>query len=126
MPDPTDIGPTAPDIPPTIAGSLGSDPGTVDNTLVHQYGDIPGLTCLAKVIGGGLSCGAVVGRAEFIDMTKSSQDPFSGYENRIFAGGTLSGNPLTCAAGVAPCNISRHIPSSTAGSTTTPTSSPPC
>ncbi|GHI01713.1 aminotransferase [Streptomyces cellostaticus] len=61
----------------------------------------PDLTCLGKVIGGGLPCGAVVGRTDLIDMAKSSQDPFYDYENKVFAGGTFSGNSLTCAAGVA-------------------------
>ena len=61
----------------------------------------PDLTCLGKVIGGGLPCGAVVGREYLIDMARSSQDPFHDYENKVFAGGTLSGNSLTCAAGLA-------------------------
>ncbi|WP_040795118.1 aminotransferase class III-fold pyridoxal phosphate-dependent enzyme [Nocardia higoensis] len=66
----------------------------------------PDLTCLGKVIGGGLPCGAVVGAAHLIDTAKSSQDPFYDYENKVFAGGTLSGNSLTCAAGLA---VLRHL-----------------
>ncbi|WP_107657365.1 aminotransferase class III-fold pyridoxal phosphate-dependent enzyme [Nocardia suismassiliense] len=61
----------------------------------------PDLTCLGKVIGGGLPCGAVIGKQYLIDMAKSSQDPFYDYENKVFAGGTLSGNSLTCTAGLA-------------------------
>ncbi|WP_306355843.1 MULTISPECIES: aminotransferase class III-fold pyridoxal phosphate-dependent enzyme [unclassified Nocardia] len=61
----------------------------------------PDLTCLGKVIGGGLPCGAVIGKRHLIDMAKSSQDPFYDYENKVFAGGTLSGNSLTCTAGLA-------------------------
>ncbi|MEV0766183.1 aminotransferase class III-fold pyridoxal phosphate-dependent enzyme [Nocardia sp. NPDC050435] len=61
----------------------------------------PDLTCLGKVIGGGLPVGAVVGKRQLIEMAKSSQDPFNDYENRVFAGGTLSGNSLTCTAGLA-------------------------
>ncbi|MFJ2664210.1 aminotransferase class III-fold pyridoxal phosphate-dependent enzyme [Nocardia fluminea] len=61
----------------------------------------PDLTCLGKVIGGGLPCGAVTGKRYLIDMAKSSQDPFYDYENKVFAGGTLSGNSLTCTAGAA-------------------------
>jgi len=64
-------------------------------------GVTPDLTCLGKVIGGGLPCGAVVGPARIVDLAKSSKDPFYDYENKVFAGGTLSGNSLTCAAGVA-------------------------
>ncbi|MET0133319.1 MAG: aminotransferase class III-fold pyridoxal phosphate-dependent enzyme, partial [Kibdelosporangium sp.] len=61
----------------------------------------PDLTCLGKIIGGGLACGAVVGRRELVDMARSSEDPFYDYENKAFAGGTLSGNSLTCQAGAA-------------------------
>ncbi|KQY29172.1 aminotransferase [Nocardia sp. Root136] len=64
----------------------------------------PDLTCLGKVIGGGLPCGAVIGKQYLIDMAKSSQDPFYDYENKVFAGGTLSGNSLTCTAGLAVLN----------------------
>lgn len=64
-------------------------------------GVLPDLTCLGKVIGGGLPCGCVVGRPEFIELAKSSDDPFYDYENRVFAGGTMSGNSLTCSAGLA-------------------------
>lgn len=69
---------------------------------VQLLADIhPDITCLGKVIGGGLPCGAVVGAGRYIDMAKSSQDPFYDYENKVFAGGTLSGNSLTCTAGLA-------------------------
>ncbi|MFG1796228.1 aminotransferase class III-fold pyridoxal phosphate-dependent enzyme [Nocardia sp. NPDC049149] len=69
---------------------------------VQVLADIhPDLTCLGKVIGGGLPCGAVIGKQALIDMAKSSQDPFNDYENKVFAGGTLSGNSLTCTAGLA-------------------------
>ncbi|MFF5360240.1 aminotransferase class III-fold pyridoxal phosphate-dependent enzyme [Streptomyces scabiei] len=61
----------------------------------------PDLTCLGKIIGGGLPCGAVVGRAELVEMCRSSEDPFLDYEQKAFAGGTLSGNSMTCRAGTA-------------------------
>ncbi|MBC5793746.1 MAG: aminotransferase class III-fold pyridoxal phosphate-dependent enzyme [Sphaerospermopsis kisseleviana] len=64
-------------------------------------GIFPDLTCLGKVIGGGLPCGAVVGKQKLIDIGKSSQDPFSDYEKKAFVGGTMSGNSLTCVAGTA-------------------------
>ena len=35
--------------------------------------------------------------ARIVDLAKSSQDPFYDYENKVFAGGTLSGNSLTSA-----------------------------
>jgi glutamate-1-semialdehyde 2,1-aminomutase len=64
-------------------------------------GIFPDLTCLGKVIGGGLPCGAVVGKQKIIDIGRSSQDPFSDYEKKAFVGGTMSGNSITCVAGTA-------------------------
>lgn len=61
----------------------------------------PELTCLGKIIGGGLPCGAVVGRAGLAEACRSSEDPFLDYEQKAFAGGTLSANSLTCRAGTA-------------------------
>jgi len=61
----------------------------------------PDLTCLGKIIGGGLPCGAVVGRKDLIDVARSSNDPFVDYETKAFVGGTLSGNHLTSVAGSA-------------------------
>lgn len=159
------------DQPSPISGSQGTDPRTVEQTLVLQYGDIqglqrlrehaheiaccicepmpssiamcnvaflrslrelcselgiilifdevvtgfrvtyggaqtmanvqPDLTTLGKIIGGGLPCGAVVGRPEIVDVARSSQDPFFDYDNKAFVGGTMSGNSLTCLAGIA-------------------------
>jgi len=60
---------------------------------------IPDLTCLGKVIGGGLPCGAVAGRAELLELIKGSGDPFFDYERRTFVGGTMSGNSIVCSAG---------------------------
>lgn len=61
----------------------------------------PDLTCLGKIIGGGLPCGAVAGRERLIDMAKTSGDPFVDYESKVFVGGTMSGNTLSCTAGIA-------------------------
>jgi glutamate-1-semialdehyde 2,1-aminomutase len=60
----------------------------------------PDLTCLGKIIGGGLPCGAVVGREKLITYAKTTADPFTDFESRVFVGGTMSGNSLSCAAGV--------------------------
>jgi glutamate-1-semialdehyde 2,1-aminomutase len=57
------------------------------------YGVTPDMTCLGKIIGGGLPCGAFGGRAEIMDML-SPLGP-------VYQAGTLSGNPLAMAAGVA-------------------------
>jgi glutamate-1-semialdehyde 2,1-aminomutase len=61
----------------------------------------PDLTCLGKIIGGGLPCGAVVGKRAFIDVGKTTGDPFRDYEERVFLGGTMSGNYITCRVGIA-------------------------
>jgi glutamate-1-semialdehyde 2,1-aminomutase len=53
----------------------------------------PDLTALGKVIGGGLPVGAFGGRAEIMDQL-SPQGP-------VYQAGTLSGNPLAMAAGLA-------------------------
>ena len=57
------------------------------------YGVLPDLTCLGKIIGGGLPVGAYGGRAEIMDMV-APQGP-------VYQAGTLSGNPLAVAAGLA-------------------------
>ena len=51
----------------------------------------PDLTCLGKIIGGGLPCGAFGGRAEIMDMLAPL--------GPVYQAGTLSGNPLAMAAG---------------------------
>jgi glutamate-1-semialdehyde 2,1-aminomutase len=53
----------------------------------------PDLTCWGKIIGGGLPVGAYGGRAEIMDYI-SPQGP-------VYQAGTLSGNPLAMAAGLA-------------------------
>ncbi|MEO7723872.1 MAG: glutamate-1-semialdehyde 2,1-aminomutase [Chthoniobacterales bacterium] len=57
------------------------------------YGVKPDLTALGKVIGGGLPVGAFGGRAEIMDQL-SPLGP-------VYQAGTLSGNPLAMAAGLA-------------------------
>jgi glutamate-1-semialdehyde 2,1-aminomutase len=67
----------------------------------HLAGVYPDLTTLGKIIGGGLPCGAVVGRPDVVDAARTTQDPFLDVETKGFVGGTLSGNSITSAAGVA-------------------------
>jgi glutamate-1-semialdehyde 2,1-aminomutase len=57
------------------------------------YGIQPDLTALGKIIGGGLPVGAFGGRAEIMDFL-SPNGP-------VYQAGTLSGNPLAMAAGLA-------------------------
>ncbi len=57
------------------------------------YGIDPDLTTLGKIIGGGLPCGAFGGRAEVME--------FLAPLGPVYQAGTLSGNPLAMAAGIA-------------------------
>ena len=57
------------------------------------FGVRPDLTALGKVIGGGLPVGAFGGRAEIMDQLSP--------EGPVYQAGTLSGNPLAMAAGLA-------------------------
>ena len=59
----------------------------------HLYGIRPDLTTLGKVIGGGLPIGAYGGRADIMSRVAPS--------GPIYQAGTLSGNPLAVAAGLA-------------------------
>ena len=64
----------------------------------------PDVTCLGKVIGGGLPCGAMAGRADIVQVARTTGDPFRDYETRTFLGGTMAGNSISCAAGAAVLN----------------------
>ncbi len=57
------------------------------------YGITPDLTTLGKIIGGGLPVGAYGGRAELMNQVAPA--------GKIYQAGTLSGNPLATAAGLA-------------------------
>lgn len=56
------------------------------------YSIRPDLTCLGKIIGGGLPVGAFGGRADIMDRLAPLGD--------VYQAGTLSGNPLALAAGI--------------------------
>ena len=55
------------------------------------FGVTPDLTCLGKVIGGGLPVGAFGGRKEIMDKVAPV--------GNIYQAGTLSGNPLAMTSG---------------------------
>lgn len=57
------------------------------------YGVTPDLTCLGKVLGGGLPLAAFGGRRQIMDLIAP--------EGPVYQAGTLSGNPLAVAAGLA-------------------------
>ena len=57
----------------------------------ERFGVMPDLTCLGKIIGGGLPVGAFGGRADVMAMLAP--------EGPVYQAGTLSGNPVAVAAG---------------------------
>jgi glutamate-1-semialdehyde 2,1-aminomutase len=61
------------------------------NCAQGYFGVTPDLTCLGKVIGGGLPVGAFGGKAEIMEKIAPS--------GPIYQAGTLSGNPLAMTAG---------------------------
>jgi glutamate-1-semialdehyde 2,1-aminomutase len=61
------------------------------------YGIMPDLTCLGKIIGGGLPVGAYGGRRDIMERMAPEGD--------IYQAGTLSGNPLAMAAGLATLKV---------------------
>jgi glutamate-1-semialdehyde 2,1-aminomutase len=59
----------------------------------ERFGVTPDLTCLGKVVGGGLPAAAYGGPAELLDRMAP--------DGPVYQAGTLSGNPLAMAAGCA-------------------------
>lgn len=55
------------------------------------YGVKADLTCLGKIVGGGLPVAAVGGRADLLDLLAPT--------GPVYQAGTLSGNPIACTAG---------------------------
>lgn len=64
------------------------------------YGVMPDLTCLGKIIGGGLPVGAYGGRRDIMSHIAPDGD--------VYQAGTLSGNPLAMAAGTATLMILKN------------------
>ncbi len=64
------------------------------------YDVTPDMTCLGKVIGGGLPAAAFGGRAEIMDRLAPA--------GPVYQAGTLSGNPLAMAAGLQTLEILRR------------------
>jgi len=59
----------------------------------ERFGIKPDLSCFGKIIGGGLPVGAFGGRAAIMDCLAPS--------GPVYQAGTLSGNPVAMAAGIA-------------------------
>ncbi len=66
-------------------------------SVASLLGVIPDLYALGKIIGGGLPAGAYGGRREIMEYVA----PLGG----MFQAGTLAGNPLSCAAGLATLTV---------------------
>ncbi len=62
-----------------------------------RYGVQPDVTCLGKVIGGGLPVGAYAGSKRLMEMMSPA--------GPVYQAGTLSGNPLAMAAGISTLEI---------------------
>ncbi len=66
------------------------------------YGIKPDLTCLGKIIGGGLPVGAYGGRRDIMEMISPA--------GPVYQAGTLSGNPLAMTAGITTLKILSETP----------------
>ena len=68
----------------------------------ERYGVTPDLTCLGKIVGGGMPVGAYGGRRDIMEKVAPS--------GPVYQAGTLSGNPLGVAAGLATLKIIERDP----------------
>jgi len=66
----------------------------------EYYNISPDLTCLGKIIGGGLPVGAYGGKAEIMDQIAP--------DGPVYQAGTLSGNPLAMVAGIATLKLLQY------------------
>jgi glutamate-1-semialdehyde 2,1-aminomutase len=68
----------------------------------EHYGVTPDMTTLGKIIGGGLPVGAYGGRRDIMEQVAPA--------GPVYQAGTLSGNPLATAAGIATLTLLRDTP----------------
>lgn len=68
----------------------------------ERYGVVPDLACFGKVIGGGYPVSAVAGRKDLLQLADPGQKGSGKY---CFVSGTLTGNPVACAAGLATLEV---------------------
>ncbi len=68
----------------------------------ERFGIAPDLSTFGKIIGGGMPIGAYGGRREIMDMVAPS--------GPVYQAGTLSGNPVAVAAGLAMLDLIRDTP----------------
>lgn len=112
------MGVVAPDVPRNFLGGLSQVTRANDALLIFDevisgfrvawggaqslYGIQPDLTCLGKIIGGGLPVGAYGGRRDIMQLVAPL--------GPVYQAGTLSGNPLAMAAGCATLDAIAAIP----------------
>lgn len=66
------------------------------------YGVKPDLACYAKAIGGGYPLSAIAGRRDLLGLADNTRPASETYS---YLGGTLTGNPISAAAGLACLNV---------------------
>ena len=66
-----------------------------------RFGVMPDLTCLAKILAGGMPGGAVCGSKTYFAKMDFSNDSKYDRNNRVTHYGTFNGNPVSAAAGIA-------------------------
>jgi glutamate-1-semialdehyde 2,1-aminomutase len=67
----------------------------------ERFGVKPDLTCLAKIVAGGLPGGAVCGSKKYFAKMDFTSDAKQDRFNRVVQYGTFNGNPVSAAAGIA-------------------------
>ena len=67
----------------------------------QYYGVVPDLCLLAKAMAGGYSGGALVGRADVMDIMSMTNDSAWNRDRRVAHQGTYNANPISAAAGLA-------------------------
>jgi glutamate-1-semialdehyde 2,1-aminomutase len=68
----------------------------------ERYGVVPDLACYGKAMAGGYPLSAVAGRKDLLELANPSQ---KGRGKYCFLSGTLTGNPVAAAAGLAALNV---------------------
>ena len=66
-----------------------------------EYGVVPDLTVLGKVMGGGFPCAAFGGRRDVMEQLAPA--------GPVYQAGTLSGNPVAVAAGIAALDLAKRV-----------------
>jgi glutamate-1-semialdehyde 2,1-aminomutase len=71
----------------------------------ERYGVVPDVACYGKAMAGGYALSAVVGRREILELANPLQ---KGRGKYCFLSGTLTANPVACAAGLAALGVLRQ------------------